>query len=263
MHRLLSVIHMPDRLDRILDGLEVDVESAAIPGPGGAGILVLACGATIRLSDYDVAILPPRRRHRVQSEDVRRIRVSYRGVVNLFDNLDRPLVFPLKDDDLLGRCTAQLVSEMTAARPGRRTMVAALLRELLILTVRRCFEQGKLRDAWLTALDDPRLGRALTAMRDHPDHTFTVAELAEVAGMSRTVFAARFVEALAQPPFEFLTRLRLERAAQLLTSTELPVKSIAAQVGYASRSSFTRAFLATYGAAPKTFRRAVTLPLAA
>lgn len=246
---------MLDRLDRILDGLEVDIESAAIAGPGGAGILVLACGATIRLSDYDVAILPPRRRHRVQSEDVRRIRVSYRGVVNLFDNLDRPLIFPLQDDDLLRRCTAQLVSEITAARPGRITMVATLLRELLILTVRRCFELGKLSEAWLTALDDPRLGRALTAMRDHLDHTFTVAELAEVAGMSRTVFAARFVEALAQPPFEFLTRLRLERAAQLLTSTELPVKSVAAQVGYASRSSFTRAFLATYEAAPKTFRR--------
>ena len=55
----------------------------------------------------------------------------------------------------------------------------------------------------------------------------------------------------------------LERAAQLLTSTELPVKSVAAQVGYASRSSFTRAFVATYGAAPKTFRRDGTLPLAA
>ena len=149
------------------------------------------------------------------------------------------------------------------SRKWSQTRRATLLRELLILMLRRCRECGHLREAWLAAVDDPRLALPLAAMRERPEHTFTVAELAELAGMSRTVFAARFVEALARPPLEFLTRLRLERAAQLLTSTELPVKSVAAQVGYASRSSFTRAFLATYGAAPKTFRRDGTLPLSA
>lgn len=254
---------MTDRLDRILDGLEVDIEPAAIPTAGGTAVLALACGATVRLSERDVTILPARRRLRAVPSSGRRIRVTYRGVVNLFDYLDRPLVVPFEDDDPLRRCTAQLVDEMAGERPGRRTMAATLLRELLILALRRCCERGSLREAWLAALDDSRLARALAAMRDHPDHTFTVAELAELAGMSRTVFAARFVKVLARPPFEFLTRLRLERAAQLLTSTELPVKSVAAQVGYASRSSFTRAFLATYGAAPKTFRRDVTFRLSA
>jgi AraC-like DNA-binding protein len=253
---------MPDRLDRILDGLQVDIDSAAIPDAAGSGVLPLACGATIRISECDVAILP-RRRLRGVSSGARRIRVTYGGVVNLFDYLDRPLVVRFTADDVLRRCTAQFMDEMLAERLGRRAMAATLLRELLILTLRRCCGRGHLREAWLAALDDPRLVRALAAMRDRPEHTFTVAELAELAGMSRTVFAARFMEALARPPFEFLTQLRLERAAQLLTSTELPVKSVAAQVGYASRSSFTRAFLATYGAAPKTFRRDVTLRLSA
>jgi AraC-like DNA-binding protein len=254
---------MTDRVERILDGLQVDIGTAALPNEAGSGVLTLAGGATVRLSECDVMILPPRRRLRAVSGSATRIRVTYRGVVGLFDYLDRPLVVRVDGDDPLRRCTAQLLEEIAAARPGRRTMAATLLRELLILTLRRCFEHGQLCEAWLAALDNPRLARALAAMRDHPDHTFTVAELAELAGMSRTVFAARFVEALAQPPFEFLTRLRLERAAQLLMSTELPVKSVAAQVGYASRSSFTRAFLATYGAPPKAFRRDVTLRLSA
>jgi AraC-like DNA-binding protein len=254
---------MTDRLDRILDGLEVDIERGAFPGSGNAGILPLTCGAAVRLSESDVTILPARRRLRVASGSARGFRVTYRGVINLFDHLDRPLVVPFEPNDRLQGCTTQLVEELVTERPGRLTMAATLLREIVILTLRRCFDQGQLREAWLAALDDPRLARALVAMRDRPDHTFTVAELAELAGMSRTVFAARFVEALAKPPFEFLTRLRLERAAQLLTTTELPVKSVAAQVGYASRSSFTRAFLATYGAAPKTFRRDVSLRLSA
>jgi AraC-like DNA-binding protein len=254
---------MIDRLDRILDGLEVDIEREAIPAAGGVSVLALAGGATIRLSDADVTILPSRRRLRDVSRGTTRIRVTYRGVVDLFEHLDRPLVVPLDENDPRRRCITQLVEEMRADRPGRCTMAATLLRELLILTLRRCFERGRLHEAWLAALDDPRLAPVLAAMRDRPSHTFTVAELAEIAGMSRTVFAARFVEALAQPPFEFLTRLRLERAAQLLTSTELPVKTVAAQVGYSSRSSFTRAFLATYGAAPKMFRRDTSLRLSA
>jgi transcriptional regulator GlxA family with amidase domain len=83
---------------------------------------------------------------------------------------------------------------------------------------------------------------------------FTVTELAEVAGMSRTVFAARFTSAMARPPIEFLKGLRFARAAHLLARTDLPVKAIASRVGYASRSSFTRAFVAHHGAPPTDFR---------
>jgi len=79
-------------------------------------------------------------------------------------------------------------------------------------------------------------------------------ELAEVAGMSRTVFAARFTSAMARPPIEFLKGLRFARAAHLLARTDLPVKAIASRVGYASRSSFTRAFVAHHGAPPTDFR---------
>jgi AraC-like DNA-binding protein len=254
---------MADRLDRILGGVQVDIDPAAISDVAAArGVLALACGATIRISDCDVTILQPGRRLRVVANGAPLIRVTYGGVVNLFDHIDRPLVASFAADDPLSRCTAQLMDELAVERPGRRAMAATLLRELLILVLRRCRERGHLPEAWLAALDDPRLARPLEAMRDRPEHTFTVAELAELAGMSRTVFAARFMEAFAQPPFEFLTRLRLERAAQLLTSTELPVKGVAAQVGYASRSSFTRAFLATYGVAPKTFRDVTLRPSA-
>jgi transcriptional regulator GlxA family with amidase domain len=97
-------------------------------------------------------------------------------------------------------------------------------------------------------------------MREHPERVFTLTELASIAGMSRTVFAARFARALARPPIDFLKGIRLSRAANLLTRTDLPVKAIAARVGYASRSSFTRAFTAQHGAAPKAFRAAVATP---
>jgi transcriptional regulator GlxA family with amidase domain len=68
------------------------------------------------------------------------------------------------------------------------------------------------------------------------------------------VFAVRFADAVGQSPIELLKAVRLTRAVELLTRTNLPVKGIAAQVGYASRSSFTRAFCARHGRPPADFR---------
>ena len=110
----------------------------------------------------------------------------------------------------------------------------------------------------MAALEDPRLGRAVHAMQGAPEHAFTLPELADVAGMSRSVFAVRFARALAQPPIQYLKTLRLSHAATLLRRTDLPIKGIASRVGYSSRSSFTRAFIAHHGVAPHDYRATVT-----
>src|SRR3954468_24008819 len=123
---------MEDRLDRILGGLQVDIDPAAMSGAPARSVLPLACGAAIRLSDSAVAILPSSRPLRVVASGARLIRVTYGGVVNLFDYIDQPLVVPFAADDPLRRCVAQLIDELAVERPGRRAMAAALLRELLI-----------------------------------------------------------------------------------------------------------------------------------
>jgi AraC-like DNA-binding protein len=72
--------------------------------------------------------------------------------------------------------------------------------------------------------------------------------------MSRASFAEHFAQVYEQTPMEFVQKVRLRIAARLLTTTDLPVKVIASSIGYASRSHFSRAFRAAYGADPKTFR---------
>lgn len=72
--------------------------------------------------------------------------------------------------------------------------------------------------------------------------------------MSRAAFAERFSQVFDQAPMDFVQRVRLRIAARLLTTTDLPVKIVASTIGYASRSSFSRAFEAIYGAAPTDFR---------
>jgi AraC-like DNA-binding protein len=271
-------------LDRLLDGLDVEVTPLG-PDPGkaplvhcrrdGTGRIELACGARLHVWTDRVALVPGRWAGDPvalgdgsmaadtgddASVAVRaRIRVTYHAV-DVFDHLRGALIEPLGGDDPIRRDVVALADELTTPRPGRWAMVATLLRRIVLLLLRRCFARGAEELSAIAGLEDTRLGRALTAMQEHPEHAYTLPELAEVAGMSRSVFAARFADAVARPPFEFLKSVRLTRAARLLADSDLPVKTIAAQVGYESRSSFTRAFSAAHGTSPTAFRAAAAPP---
>jgi AraC-like DNA-binding protein len=259
-------------LEQLLDRLEVAVEPRVVdelgrqldggrtravivhPLQSGSRHLALAGGAGVRLSKHTITILPPTAR-RVSEAGSGRIQARYQASVGLFDQLREPLVEKLTAADPIRRSFEELLDEISAQRPGCRAMVETLLRRGLILFLRRYCERGGGR-RWLAALEDQGIGRAVVAMRDRPEHAFTLWRLAELAGMSRSVFAARFADSLGQSPMEFLKALRLARAVQLLTRSNLPVKMVAARVGYSSQSSFSRAFRTRHRIAPSAFRAA-------
>ncbi|WP_353204497.1 AraC family transcriptional regulator [Sphingomonas sp.] len=124
----------------------------------------------------------------------------------------------------------------------------------LVIVLRRHFARAGYGSGVLGTLRDPRLGKAITAVLDKPAALHSVASLASIAGMSRSAFAREFSNTLSMSPMAFVAKTRLHHAAELLRSTKLPVKVIAASIGFASRSHFSRAFAAAYGADPSRFR---------
>lgn len=184
------------------------------------------------------------------------LRATYDGVHGLFDFLTEPLVENLADADPLHGTLQLLLSELAAPGPGTRALAATLMRQCLVLLLRR---QGGGRAAevpWLAALNDPRLGRAVAAMLNRPQDDHTLARLADIAGMSRSAFADRFSAAFGRGPMDLLKEIRLRRAARLLRSSDRPVKVVATSVGYGSRSYFSRAFKELYGISPVDYRAA-------
>ena len=74
--------------------------------------------------------------------------------------------------------------------------------------------------------------------------------------MSRSAFAARFTQLVGQPPLQYLTTWRMQKAAQLLRDNkDTAIKEIAQQVGYDSDIAFSRAFKRWADIAPGAFRR--------
>ena len=107
---------------------------------------------------------------------------------------------------------------------------------------------------WLASARDPDIGKVLALMHRDPAHPWTIASLAEAAGMSRSVLAERFRYCLDETPMAYLTSWRLQLGAQLLSSTNYSVAQIAAEVGYESEAAFNRAFKRAFELPPARFR---------
>lgn len=83
---------------------------------------------------------------------------------------------------------------------------------------------------WLAGLRDRYVGRALALMHDQPGREWTVEDLAESVGLSRSSLAQRFTEFIGQPPMQYLTRWRLTIAAQWLRNEKTSLARVAAMI---------------------------------
>lgn len=106
---------------------------------------------------------------------------------------------------------------------------------------------------WLGAMRDPHVGAALARLHDAPAHPWTVGELSERVGLSRSPLAARFTALVGEPPLRYLTRWRMHLAAQLLRGGT-SVREAAERVGYQSEAAFSRTFKKHMGKAPVKYR---------
>jgi transcriptional regulator GlxA family with amidase domain len=134
-------------------------------------------------------------------------------------------------------------------------LTSALMKACLVVLLRRHLQSSRETGTPPALFSDARIGRAIAAILDCPSANHSVTSLAREAGMSRSAFARDFRATLGVTPMEFVTRIRLNLARRLLVSTVRSVEAIAAEVGFSSRSHFSRVFRDHYGTDPSTFRR--------
>ena len=147
-----------------------------------------------------------------------------------------------------------LFSEAQAHRCGHGAVVDRLTEVLVIQLLRHAMAHQLVDGGVMAGLADTRLAKAISALHAEPARAWNLEALAGLAGMSRARFAAHFTRTVGVPPGDYLTGWRLGLARSLLRKG-LPVKQVAAEVGYASPGAFGRVFLQRIGATPTQWQQ--------
>lgn len=102
--------------------------------------------------------------------------------------------------------------------------------------------------------DARRMAVAESLLRDSLATDISLDALAAAVGLSKFHFLRVFKETFGETPFQCLTRLRMERARDLLDTGTLSVTDVALECGYGNPGHFAMAFRRRYGASPVVFR---------
>src|SRR5205823_6009372 len=148
-----------------------------------------------------------------------------------------------------------LIEEAASGRVGSEAMLAKVSEALFVDTLRHYVSGLSEQEmGWLAGTRDPIVGKSLGLLHGRVAHPWTIADLADEVGISRSALVERFTRYLSEPPMTYLTRWRLQLAARSLERTSRGVAEIAAEVGYESEAAFNRAFKRELGQPPGRYR---------
>jgi len=99
-----------------------------------------------------------------------------------------------------------------------------------------------------------RIEQCVAFMRQRLAAQLSVPELARMANLSNSRFAAAFKRQMGYPALDFFLRLKMQYAAELLDTTSLSVKEIADELGYEDPLYFSRRFRGIHSLSPAQYR---------
>jgi AraC-like DNA-binding protein len=155
---------------------------------------------------------------------------------------------------LLANVSMLLVTELENGAVGSSLVLDHLVQILFVHALRAYAEQTDRPAGWLGAINDDDIGAALRAMHADVAHRWTLNELAGIAHLSRSAFAAAFKKQVGTAPLDYLIQWRMNLARDALRRNTRSISELASATGYESESAFSTAFRRVAGASPKQFR---------
>lgn len=105
-----------------------------------------------------------------------------------------------------------------------------------------------------------RIDKSIDFMKSHLRERLTVAHLATIANLSRSHFTTLFRRVTGYAPLNYLNHLRMQRAVELLSSTNWSIKQISDHLGFSDQFYFSRAFAKMHNHSPSEHRRHYGVP---
>ena len=176
----------------------------------------------------------------------------------LIDRLP-PLIHLKNYGETAGRwmeATLRVIGDEAGGQRLGGDLIALKMSESILAQAIRTFIESDDSSLWgLNGFSDGQLSKALDAFHKRPNRSWTVENLAQCAGMSRTKFAVQFQRKMAMTPMQYVSAWRMEIAKQTLADPSNSLSDVAESAGYASDSAFTRVFKKEIGMTPANFRK--------
>ncbi|MDF7823088.1 AraC family transcriptional regulator [Pontiellaceae bacterium B12227] len=148
------------------------------------------------------------------------------------------------------RLSEEMEKECLDDIPGREVALRAKLMELMVY-LSRAYTDSDTTEAHALL----RVGNVIGALENDFSRDWKLEDLLDIAHMSRSNLMRVFRKATGQTPIEYLVRLRIQKAMEMLRNTDLTITEIALEVGFNDSNYFTRQFRRILGESPRAFRQ--------
>ncbi len=143
----------------------------------------------------------------------------------------------------------QIRTERRSTEPGYKLVVKSALVQLVVFLSRR-YEQMEHHSAKMLV----NLGEVISYMERNYSSAISLPELARVGCMSQRNLIRQFRTATGHSPVDYMIRLRIRHALELLRDENLSVSQVSARVGIGDSNYFTRQFARVMGMTPRRYR---------
>jgi AraC family transcriptional regulator len=159
------------------------------------------------------------------------------------------------DDKVLHYITGALEAELMSGVLGgalyvdlvRNQLCIHLLRKYASTTFREYGSYGMLMASQLKRVDD--------FLNENISNNISLEQMSDIVGMSVYALIRRFQATLGCSPHAYVMNKRLEKAKQILSGTNTPLKIVAAHCGYSDQSHMTRIFRKELNITPGIYRK--------
>ena len=178
--------------------------------------------------------------------------ISYKTSPNnpLIEAIPKMISFNLMEAERLGQTAIWLFDEAFNERSGRDHMIDRLCDIFMVTLLRKLILDGEIEQGMMAGLSHPKISKTLIEVHARPELTWTLSEMADKSGMSRSNFADVFREVVGQTPLDYVTDWRIS-VAQKLILNKSSIDFVANQVGYETSSALARVFRKKTGMSPK------------
>lgn len=240
---------------------------------GNVSVTLSPSGKVIRLSKGDLAVVPAGVLHSVEKSQPLSVFVSLKidlsnggrnDITYCFDNAvrcvaaERPAELSVtadkKQEVPFDRLFRQCIDEKENSRWGANALIELMICRVLVQIVRRWINAGVVDDSVLSKNKKVGIYTVCEYINSHFDEQIRVEALAELCSMSYTHFARRFKELYGRTCKEYIERVRIEKAKELLISTNHDLSFISQELGFSDCSHLIRIFKKNEGITPKQYR---------